>query len=83
MNLLKMNVSPIAIVQMLKSMVNPRAGVTATSLSAASSADSDIPGLTSVSGHSGAKRSASASSVGGGSSTSRSLKSGSKSGDKR
>ena len=79
MNLLKMNVSPIAIVQMLKSMVNPRANITASSVSTVSSAGSDITG-SSVQGHSGAKRSSSASSVAGGSSTSRSLKSGSKSG---
>lgn len=79
MNLLKMNVSPIAITQMLKAMVNPK-GLDPTptpSMTARSSASSsDIPGTGTGTypGHSLVKRSASHSAVSGGSSTSRSSK---------
>nr|XP_054749294.1 mitotic-spindle organizing protein 2B-like [Lytechinus pictus]XP_054749295.1 mitotic-spindle organizing protein 2B-like [Lytechinus pictus] len=86
MNLLKMNVSPIAITQMLKSMVNPKGSVMdatpSTSLTSRSSASSsDIPGTGTGTypGHSLVKRSASHSAVSGGSSTSRSSKGGSRS----
>ncbi|XP_072163434.1 mitotic-spindle organizing protein 2-like [Diadema setosum] len=66
MSLLKMNVSPIAIVQMLRSMVNPKVSISTTSLTTSSTAESDVMGLSPVYSHSAVKRSASATMAGGG-----------------
>ncbi|XP_011678609.1 mitotic-spindle organizing protein 2 isoform X2 [Strongylocentrotus purpuratus] len=84
MNLLKMNVSPIAITQMLKAMVNPKGldpTPTPSMTTRSSASSSDIPGTGTGTypGHSLVKRSASHSAVSGGSSTSGRSKGGSRS----